>query len=130
MLSLQAFALTYSFNKILLCSWFLQAVLATGRGLRRFGPACGALAVGLSRRLVRAVAGRGPRRYREADHPDPIDAEEVEMEELPPRHQALLDLWGGSAMPLQVEAGAEARRAGDSADQVCKSFILFNNSLA
>jgi hypothetical protein len=101
--------------------------LATGNGLRRMGPACGALAVGLSRRLVRAIVGRGPRRYRETANPDPIDAEEEEMQELPPRHQALLDLWGGSAMPLQVvEAGAEARRAEDSADQVCKSFILFN----
>ncbi len=63
---------------------------------------------------------------------DPLDAaEEEEMQELPPRHQALLDLWGGSAMPLQVvEDSAEARRAGNSADQVCKSFILFNISLA
>ncbi len=94
------------------------------------GPACGALAVGLSRRLVRAVAGIGPRRYREDANPDPIDAEEREMEELPPRHQALLDLWGGSAMPLQVEAGAEARQAVGPADQVCKSFTLFNISLA
>jgi hypothetical protein len=94
------------------------------------GPACGALAVGLSRRLVRAVAGRGPRRYREADHPDPLPAYEEEMQELPPRHQALLDLWGGSAMPLIVEEVAEARRAMSPADQVCKSFILFNISLA
>ncbi len=94
------------------------------------GPLFWAASVGLSRRLVRAMTGRGPRRYREAVNPDPIDAEEVEMEELPPRHQALLDLWGVSAMPLQVEAGAEARRAEDSANQVCKSFILFNISLA
>ncbi len=92
------------------------------------GPAFGALAVGLSRRLVWAIAGRGPRRYRETANPDPIDAEE--MVELPPRHQALLDLWGGDAAPLQVEDSAEARRAENSADQVCKSFILFNISLA
>ncbi len=89
-----------------------------------------AASVGLTRRLARAVAGRGPRRYREADLPDPLPESE-EMVELPPRHQALLDLWGGSAMPLQVvEDSAEARRAENSADQVCKSFILFNNSLA
>ncbi len=86
--------------------------------------------MGLSRRLVRAVAGIGPRRYREADHPDPLPAYEEEMAELPPRHQALLDLWGGDAVQLQVEEVAEARRAGNSADQVCKSFILFNISLA
>jgi hypothetical protein len=90
-----------------------------------------AASVGLSRRMVRAVTGLGPRRYREAANPDPIDAEEVEMEEMPPRHQALLDLWGGSAMPLQVvEESAEARQAVGPADQVCKSFILFNISLA
>jgi hypothetical protein len=89
-----------------------------------------AASVGLSRRMVRAVTGIGPRRYREAANPDPIDAEEVEMEELPPRHQALLDLWGGSVNLLQVEAGAEARQAVVPADQVCKSFILFNISLA
>ncbi len=94
------------------------------------GPACGALAVGLSRRLVRAVAGRGPRRYRTEDHPDPLDVEEREMEELPPRHQALLDLWGGSVNLLQVEPAAEARQAVGPADQACKSFILFNISLA
>ncbi len=94
------------------------------------GPACGTLAVGLSRRLVRAVAGRGPRRYREADHPDPLSDSGEEMMELPPRHQVLLDLWGGSAMPLQVvEDMAEARRAENLADQVCKSFIFFNISL-
>jgi hypothetical protein len=52
------------------------------------------------------------------------------MIEMEPRHQALLDLWGGSAMPLQVEEVAEARRAVNPADQVCKSFILFNISLA
>ncbi len=80
-----SFCLNYSFNKILLCSWFLQAVLATGRGLRWVGPAFGGLAMGLSRRLARAVAGRGPRRYRPADHPDPL-AEEEEMVELEPRH--------------------------------------------
>ncbi len=74
--------------------------------------------------------GRGPRRYREANLPDPLPESE-EMVELPPRHQALLDLWGGSAMPLQVvEDLAEARRAENPADQVCKSFILFNISLA
>ena len=96
------------------------------------GPACGALAVGLSRRLVRAVAGRGPRRYRPADHPDPL-VEEEEMVVMEPRHQALLDLWAGDALPLQVEKEAEARRAEKSAEaavQVCKSFILFNISLA
>jgi hypothetical protein len=129
MLSLQAFCLNYSFNKILLCSWFLQAVLATGRGLRWVGPAFGGLAMGLSRRLVRAVAGRGPTRYRAADHRDPL-AEEEEMVVLEPRHQALLDLWGGDALPLQVEELVEARRAEKSANQVCKSFILFNISLA
>jgi hypothetical protein len=94
------------------------------------GPACGALAMGLSRRLIRAVAGVGPRRYREDANPDPIDAEEREMEELPPRHQALLDLWGGSVNLLQVEPAAEARQAVVPADQVCKSFILFNIFLA
>jgi hypothetical protein len=89
-----------------------------------------AASVGLTRRLARAVAERGPRRYREADLPDPL-SEEAEMVELEPRHQALLDLWGGSAMPLQVvEDLAEARRAENPADQVCKSFILFNISLA
>jgi hypothetical protein len=99
-------------------------VLATGQGLRWVGPAFGGLAMGLSRRLIRAVTGRGPRRYRPADHRDPL-AEEEEMVELEPRHQALLDLWGGDAFPLQVEV-AEARRAENPADQVCKSFILFN----
>ncbi len=94
------------------------------------GPACGALAMGLSRRLIMAVAGVGPRRYREADHPDPLPAYEEEMAELPPRHQALLDLWGGSVNLLQVEPDAEARQAVDPADQVCKSFILFNIPLA
>jgi hypothetical protein len=89
-----------------------------------------AASVGLSRRMVRAVTGIGPRRYREAANPDPIDAEEVELEVMPPRHQALLDLWGGSANPLQVETGAEARQAVGPADQVCKSFTLFNISLA
>jgi hypothetical protein len=97
-------------------------VLATGRGLRWVGPAFGGLAMGLSRRLVRAVAGRGPRRYREADHPDPLPEYEDELQELPPRHQALLDLWGGDALPLKVEEVAEARRAMSPADQVCKSF--------
>jgi hypothetical protein len=88
-----------------------------------------AASVGLGRRMVRAVAGRGPRRYREADLPDPLP-EEAEMVELEPRHQALLDLWGGDAVPLQVEEVAEeARRAENPADQVCKSFILFNISL-
>jgi hypothetical protein len=132
MLSLQAFALTILLTKILLCSWFLQAVLATGRGLRRFGPAFGGLAMGLGRRLARAVAGRGPRRYREASHPDPLE-DEVEMAELAPGAQALFDLWAGDALPLQVEKEAEARRAEKSAEaaaQVCKSFILFNSSLA
>jgi hypothetical protein len=95
------------------------------------GPAFGGLAMGLSRRLIRAVTGRGPRRYRPADHRDPL-AEEEEMVELEPRHQALLDLWGGDAFPLQVEVAemAEARRAENPADKVCKSFILFNISLA
>ncbi len=77
------------------------------------------------------MAGRGPRRYREASHPDPL-AEEEEMVELAPRHQALLDLWAGDALPLQVEKDAEARRAEKAAEvavQVCKSFILFNISL-
>ncbi len=105
-------------------------MLATGRGLRWVGPAFGGLAMGLSRRLIRAVTGQGPRRYRPADHPDPLAEEEEEMQELPPRHQALLDLWGGSANPLVVEELAEARRAENPADQVCKSFILFNISLA
>jgi hypothetical protein len=91
------------------------------------GPAFGGLAMGLSRRLVRTVTGRGPRRYREADLPDPLPAEE--MVELAPRHQALLDLWGGDALPLQVEELAEARQAENPADKVCKSFILFNISL-
>ncbi len=104
-------------------------MLATGNGLRRMGPFFWAASVGLSRRLVRAVTGLGPRRYREADNPDPIDAEEVEMEVMPPRHQALLDLWGGSVNLLQVEPDAGARQAVDPADQVCKSFILFNISL-
>ncbi len=105
--------------------------MATGRGLRRFGPAFGGLAMGLFQRCARAVAGRGPRRYRPADHPDPL-AEEVEMAELAPGPQALFDLWLGDALPLQVEADAEARRAEKSAEaavQVCKSFILFNISL-
>jgi hypothetical protein len=124
-----SFCLNYSFNNILLCSWFLQAVLATGRGLRRFGPAFGGLALGLFQRCARAVAGRGPRRYRPADLPDPL-AEEEEIVELAPRHQALLDLWGGDTLPLQVEKEAEARWAEKSADQVCKSLILFNISLA
>ncbi len=92
------------------------------------GPAFGCLAMGLSRRLVRAVMGRGPRRYRAADHRDPL-AEEEEMVELEPRHQALFDLWAGDALPLQVEEVAEARRAENPADKVCKSFILFNISL-
>ncbi len=104
--------------------------MAVGTGLRRFGPTFGGLALGLFQRCARAVAGRGPRRYRPEDHPDPLD-EEVEMEELAPGPQALVDLWLGDAVPLQVEAdSAEARRAGNSADQVCKSFILFNISLA
>ncbi len=106
-------------------------MLATGRGLRWVGPAFGGLAMGLGRRLARAVAGRGPRRYREASHPDPF-AEEEEMVVMEPRHQALLDLWAGDAIPLQVEKEAEARRAEKSAEaavQVCKSFILFNISL-
>ncbi len=132
MLSLQAFALTILLTKILLCSWFLQAVLATGRGLRRVGPAFGGLALGLFQRCARAVAGRGPRRYRPADHPDPL-AEEVEMAELAPGPQALVDLWLGDANPLQVEEdSAEAWRAGKAAEaavQVCKSFILVNLSL-
>ncbi len=93
------------------------------------GPAFGGLAMGLSRRLARAVAGRGPRRYRPADHPDPL-AEAEEMVELAPGPQALFDLWIGDALPLQVEKEAEARRAEKSANQVCKSFILFNISLA
>jgi hypothetical protein len=87
--------------------------------------------MGLTSRLTRAVTGRGPRRYRPADHPDPL-AEEEEMVELAPRHQALLDLWAGDALPLQVDKDAEARRAekvAEAADQVCKSFILFNISL-
>jgi hypothetical protein len=86
-----------------------------------------AASVSLSRRMVRAVTG--PRRYREADLPDPLPESE-EMVELPPCHQALLDLWGGSAMPLVVEELAEARQAVSPANQVCKSFILFNISLA
>ena len=88
--------------------------------------------MGLGRRLARAVAGRGPRRYREASHPDPLSEEEVEMAELAPGPQALFDLWAGDALPLQVEKEAEARRAEKSAEaavQVCKSFILFNISL-
>lgn len=105
-------------------------MLATGRGLRQAGPMLWAASVGLSRRMVRAVTGIGPRRYREAANPDPIDAEEVELEVMPPRHQALLDLWGGSVNLLQVEPDAGARQAVDPADQVCKSFILFNISLA
>ncbi len=52
------------------------------------------------------------------------------MVELAPRHQALLDLWGGDALPLQVEKEAKARRAEKPVDQVRKSFILFNISLA
>jgi hypothetical protein len=51
------------------------------------------------------------------------------MVELDPRHQSLLDLWGGAALPLEVEVVAEARRAENPADQVCKSSILFNISL-
>ncbi len=89
-----------------------------------------AASVGLSRRMARAVAGRGPRRYRPAEHPDPLSGNGEEMVELAPGPQALFDLWLGGAMPLQVETGAEARRAEDSADQVCKSLILFNISLA
>jgi hypothetical protein len=92
------------------------------------GPLFWAASVGLSRRLVRAVSGRGPRQYREEDAPDPLPAYQ-EMVELDPRHQALPDLWGGAALPLEVEVVAEARRAENPADQVCKSFILFNISL-
>jgi hypothetical protein len=94
------------------------------------GPLFWAASVGLSRRLVRAVTGRGPRRYREAVNADPLSDCGEEMVELAPGHQALFDLWAGDALPLQVEKEAEARRAEKSADQVCKSFILFNISLA
>ncbi len=109
-------------------------MLATGRGLRWVGPAFGGLARGLSRRLVSAVTG-GARRYRPADHPDPLadEEEEMEMAELAPGPQALFDLWAGDALPLQVDKEDEARRAEKAAEaavQVCKSFILFNSSLA
>ncbi len=79
------------------------------------------------------MTGRGPRRYREAVNVDPLSDCGEEMEELAPGHQALFDLWAGDALPLQVEKEAEARRAeksAESANQVCKSFILFNISLA
>jgi hypothetical protein len=80
------------------------------------------------------VTGGGARRYRPADHPDPLaeEEEEMEMAQLAPGPQALFDLWAGDALPLQVEKEAEARRAEKSAEaavQVCKSFILFNSSL-
>ncbi len=107
-------------------------MLATGRGLRWVGPAFGGLTMGLTRRLVRAVTGRGPRRYREASYPDPLSDSREEMVELAPGPQALFDLWAGDALPLQVEKEAEARRAEKSAEAavpVCKSFILFNISL-
>jgi hypothetical protein len=75
----------------------------------------------------------GARRYRPAEHPDPLeDEEEMEMAQLAPGPQALFDLWAGDALPLQVEKEAEARRAEKAAEvavQVCKSFILFNISL-
>jgi hypothetical protein len=77
--------------------------------------------MGLSRRLVRAVAGRGPRRYRAEEVPDPLPRS-MANQALEPRLQVLLDLWGGEALPLQVLNGEEARQAVDSADQVCKSF--------
>jgi hypothetical protein len=72
------------------------------------------------------VTGRGPRRYREADLPDPLIEDEEEMVVFEAHHQALFDLWAGDALPLEVEEVAEARRAENPADQVCKSFILFN----